>query len=185
MVRRPREPFVYNNDPGEDEADVQRAGVEHAVGRRSFDEEGYLYLTDRKLFMIISGGVNIYPQEIEDVLMLHPTVADVAVFGVPDPEMGEEVKAVIQPTPGVTPGPELAEEIMAFCRGISRTTSARGRSSSPRRSRLAERQALQNSSATPTGPIPLRAPPPEQGIADVGVESTGGARRRLRRAGRR
>ena len=61
------------------------------------DEDGFLFLTDRKAFMIISGGVNIYPQEIEDVLALHPKVADVAVIGVPDPEMGEEVKAVVQP----------------------------------------------------------------------------------------
>jgi long-chain acyl-CoA synthetase len=66
--------------------------------------------------MIVSGGVNIYPQEIEDVLVLHPAVADVAVFGVPDPEMGEEVKAVVQPAPGSVPGPELAGEILAFCR---------------------------------------------------------------------
>jgi acyl-CoA synthetase (AMP-forming)/AMP-acid ligase II len=80
------------------------------------DEEGFLYLTDRKLFMIVSGGVNIYPQEIEDVLVLHPAVADVAVFGVPDAEMGEQVKAVVQPAAGATPGAELAEEILAFCR---------------------------------------------------------------------
>jgi long-chain acyl-CoA synthetase len=66
--------------------------------------------------MIVSGGVNIYPQEIEDVLVLHPAVADVAVFGVPEAEMGEEVKAVVQPAPGAVPGPDLAAEIMAFCR---------------------------------------------------------------------
>ena len=65
------------------------------IGR--LDEDGYLYLTDRKAFMIVSGGVNIYPQEIEDVLLAHPDVLDAAVFGVPNPEMGEEVKAVIQP----------------------------------------------------------------------------------------
>ena len=61
------------------------------------DDEGFLYLTDRKSYMIISGGVNIYPQETEDVLITHPEVADVAVFGVPNEEMGEEVKAVVQP----------------------------------------------------------------------------------------
>jgi acyl-CoA synthetase (AMP-forming)/AMP-acid ligase II len=66
--------------------------------------------------MIVSGGVNIYPQEIEAVLVLHPAVGDVAVFGVPEPEMGEAVKAVVQPAPGVTPGPELEQEIIAFCR---------------------------------------------------------------------
>ena len=61
------------------------------------DEDGYLYLTDRKDFMIISGGVNIYPQEIENQLIQHPDVADVAVFGIPNEEFGEEVKAVVQP----------------------------------------------------------------------------------------
>ena len=66
--------------------------------------------------MIVSGGVNIYPQEIEDVLVLHPAVADVAVFGVPESEMGEEVKAVVQPAPGFEPGAALEAEIIAFCR---------------------------------------------------------------------
>jgi acyl-CoA synthetase (AMP-forming)/AMP-acid ligase II len=66
--------------------------------------------------MIVSGGVNIYPQEIEDVLVLHPAVADVAVFGIPEPEMGEEVKAVVQPAPGAVPGADLAAEIISFCR---------------------------------------------------------------------
>jgi fatty-acyl-CoA synthase len=80
------------------------------------DEEGYLYLTDRKAFMIISGGVNIYPQEIEDALILHDKVADVAVFGVPNSEFGEEVKAVVQPLPGVLANDDLAAELEAFAR---------------------------------------------------------------------
>ncbi|MEV5976550.1 acyl-CoA synthetase [Streptomyces sp. NPDC052114] len=80
------------------------------------DEDGYLFLTDRKAFMIISGGVNVYPQEAEDVLVLHPAVADVAVVGVPDAEMGEAVKAVVQVEPGITPGPELARELIDFTR---------------------------------------------------------------------
>lgn len=80
------------------------------------DEEGYLYLTDRKAFMIISGGVNIYPQEIENLLINHPRVSDVAVFGVPNADFGEEVKAVIQPTNWADAGPELAAELMAMCR---------------------------------------------------------------------
>ncbi|MEU1329340.1 acyl-CoA synthetase [Streptomyces sp. NPDC005865] len=80
------------------------------------DEDGYLFLTDRKAFMIISGGVNVYPQEAEDVLVLHPAVADVAVVGVPDAEMGESVKAVVQVEPGVVPGPELARELVDFAR---------------------------------------------------------------------
>ncbi|MBK9427616.1 MAG: hypothetical protein IPN63_09575 [Gammaproteobacteria bacterium] len=80
------------------------------------DAEGYLYLTDRATFMIISGGVNIYPQEIEDALVLHPKIADVAVVGVPDPEMGEAVKAVVQLATGNTPSPALADEIIAYAR---------------------------------------------------------------------
>ncbi|CAN7530959.1 acyl-CoA synthetase [Phenylobacterium sp. LjRoot219] len=80
------------------------------------DDDGYLYLTDRKAFMIISGGVNIYPQQIEDALALHPKVADVAVIGVPNAELGEEVKAVVEPAPGVAPSEALAQEIMEFVR---------------------------------------------------------------------
>ena len=80
------------------------------------DEDGYLFLTDRATFMIISGGVNIYPREIEDVLVMHPAVDDVAVIGVPNPDMGEEVKAVVQLVPGVEGTPELAEELIGFTR---------------------------------------------------------------------
>ena len=79
------------------------------------DEDGYLYLTDRKSFMIISGGVNIYPQETENLLITHPKVADAAVFGVPHPELGEEVKAVVQPMPDIEGSPELERELIAFC----------------------------------------------------------------------
>ena len=79
------------------------------------DEDGYLYLTDRKAFMIISGGVNIYPQETENILITHPKVADCAVIGVPDPDFGEAVKAIIQPMEGIAPSDELAEELMQFC----------------------------------------------------------------------
>ncbi|MEZ5560773.1 MAG: acyl-CoA synthetase [Pseudomonadales bacterium] len=81
------------------------------------DDDGYLYLTDRKHFMIISGGVNIYPQEAENVLITHPAVMDVAVFGVPNEEFGEEVKAVVQPRDMADAGPELAQELMDYCRG--------------------------------------------------------------------
>ena len=80
------------------------------------DAEGYLYLTDRKAFMIISGGVNIYPQEAENVLITHSRVADVAVIGVPNEEFGEEVKAVVQPADWREAGPELAEDLIAYCR---------------------------------------------------------------------
>ena len=84
------------------------------VGR--LDEDGFLYLTDRKAYMIITGGVNIYPQEAENVLALHPKVADVAVFGVPNEDFGEEVKAVVQPAEGVDAAPELERELIAYCR---------------------------------------------------------------------
>jgi long-chain acyl-CoA synthetase len=79
------------------------------------DDEGYLFLCDRKIDMIISGGVNIYPAEVEAVLITHPKVADCAVFGIPHDDWGEEVKAVIEPKPGAVPGPELEGEIVAFC----------------------------------------------------------------------
>jgi acyl-CoA synthetase (AMP-forming)/AMP-acid ligase II len=83
------------------------------VGR--LDEDGYLYLTDRQSNMIISGGVNIYPQEAENVLAGHPKVFDVAVIGVPNPEFGEEVLAVVQPADGVAGTDEDAEELIAAC----------------------------------------------------------------------
>jgi acyl-CoA synthetase (AMP-forming)/AMP-acid ligase II len=80
------------------------------------DDEGFLYLTDRKAFMIISGGVNIYPQEAENVLVSHPKVVDVAVFGVPNADFGEEVKAVVQPADMAEAGPDLEQELIAYCR---------------------------------------------------------------------
>ena len=84
------------------------------VGR--VDQEGFLYLTDRKAFMIISGGVNIYPQEIEDCLILHPEVADVAVFGVPNADFGEEVKAVVQPVEGTKGTQKLERRLLDYAR---------------------------------------------------------------------
>ena len=80
------------------------------------DEDGYIYLTDRSTFMIVSGGVNIYPQEAENLLIMHPKLVDAAVFGVPNEEFGEEVKAVVQPAEGVAAGPELEAELIAYCR---------------------------------------------------------------------
>jgi long-chain acyl-CoA synthetase len=80
------------------------------------DEDNFLYLTDRKTFMIISGGVNIYPQETEDLLITHPKVVDAAVIGVPNPDLGEEVKAIVQLPPGVEPDDALTEELLSFCR---------------------------------------------------------------------
>lgn len=81
-----------------------------------FDEDGYLYLSDRKIDMIVSGGVNIYPAEIEGVLVTHPAVADVAVFGIPDEEMGEQVKASVELVDGLEGSPELANEIISYAR---------------------------------------------------------------------
>ncbi len=95
---RPERPFEYHHD-AERTREAQHPGHENwtTTGDVGYlDEEGFLYLTDRKAFMIISGGVNIYPQEIENALTLHPAVYDVAVIGVPDREMGEQVKAVVQ-----------------------------------------------------------------------------------------
>ena len=94
---------------------ASRVGDLFTVGDIGYiDEDGYLYLCDRKSDMIISGGVNIYPAEIEGELVCHPAIADVAVFGIPDPEWGEAIKAVVQPEPGVTESDELTASILAF-----------------------------------------------------------------------
>jgi long-chain acyl-CoA synthetase len=109
-------PFEYLNDQ-EKTAQQRNPSGWTTVGDVGYlDEDGYLFLTDRKAYMIISGGVNIYPQEAEDVLITHPKVYDVAVFGVPNPDFGEEVKAVVQPVSMDDAGPELAEELLAYCR---------------------------------------------------------------------
>ena len=103
--------FTYHNDPDKTRDATNKHGWTSLgdVGRQ--DDEGYLFLTDRKSFMIISGGVNIYPQEIENLLVTHPKVADVAVIGAPDPDMGERVVAIVQPVNFGTAGPALAEEL--------------------------------------------------------------------------
>ncbi|MET3513901.1 fatty-acyl-CoA synthase [Pseudacidovorax sp. 1753] len=108
--------FTYHNDPGKTEGVFNAQGWSTLGDVGYLDEEGYLYLTDRKAYMIISGGVNIYPQEAEGVLTLHPKVADVAVFGVPNPDFGEEVKAVVQPVDMAEAGPALESELLAYCR---------------------------------------------------------------------
>jgi long-chain acyl-CoA synthetase len=108
--------FEYHNDPDKTAGSRDRHGWTTLGDVGRLDEDGFLYLTDRKAYMIISGGVNIYPQEAENTLVLHPKVADVAVFGVPDPDLGEVVKAVVQPIDPADAGPELEAELIAFCR---------------------------------------------------------------------
>ena len=109
-------PFEYFNDPVKTREARSEDGGMSTVGDVGYvDDDNFLYLTDRATFMIISGGANIYPQECENLLITHPKVADAAVFGVPNVDLGEEVKAVVQPMPGVEPCGELAEELIAFC----------------------------------------------------------------------
>jgi long-chain acyl-CoA synthetase len=109
-------PFEYFNDPAKTREARSADGSMSTVGDVGYvDTDGYLHLTDRATFMIISGGVNIYPQECENLLITHPKVADAAVFGVPNTDLGEEVKAVVQLMPDVPWGPQTAEELIAFC----------------------------------------------------------------------
>jgi long-chain acyl-CoA synthetase len=108
--------FAYHNDPGKTEQSRNQYGWTTLGDVGHLDEDGYLYLTDRRAFMIISGGVNIYPQELENLLVTHPKIADAAVIGAPDPEMGEKVVAVVQPTDWHEAGPQLRDELMAFSR---------------------------------------------------------------------
>jgi long-chain acyl-CoA synthetase len=109
-------PFAYHNDAAKTAAAHNRHGWSTLGDIGWLDEDGFLYLTDRKSNMIISGGVNIYPQEIENALAVHPKVADVAVVGAPDPDMGEKVVAIIQPRAWEDAGPALAQELQAYAR---------------------------------------------------------------------
>ena len=108
--------FSYYQD--EEKTEAARAGDMFTVGDIGYlDSDGYLFLCDRGSDMIISGGVNIYPAEIESELSCHPAVADVAVFGIPHDDRGEEIKAVVEPMPGVETGPELTAELLGFLGG--------------------------------------------------------------------
>ena len=107
--------FSYHNDPEKTASVMSEHGATFGdIGR--VDEEGYLFLTDRAAFMIISGGVNVYPQEAENTLISHPEVADIAVFGIPDEVMGEAVHAVVQPRDMGRAGPDLEAELIAYVR---------------------------------------------------------------------
>ncbi len=108
--------FEYHKDPDKTAEAHLEPGV-FTVGDVGYlDDEGSLFMSDRKIDMIISGGVNIYPKEIEGVLVTHPTVADAAVFGIPNEEFGEEIKAAVELIDGASPSDELAEELVAHCR---------------------------------------------------------------------
>ncbi len=108
--------FAYHNDEAKTAEAMNDRGWSTVGDMGYLDDEGYLFLTDRRTFMIVSGGVNIYPQEAENLLITHPKVYDAAVFGIPDPEMGERVHAVVQPVDWDDAGPEFATELMAYCR---------------------------------------------------------------------
>ena len=143
--------FEYHNDPEKTRQTFDERGWSTLWDVGYLDADGYLYLTDRLTYMIVSGGVNIYPQEVEDHLLLHPKVTDAAVFGVPDADLGEQVKAVVQPAAGVEPGPELEAELLgvlprrAGALQVPALGRLRGRAAARR-----QRQALQ---ARPPRPL--------------------------------
>jgi acyl-CoA synthetase (AMP-forming)/AMP-acid ligase II len=108
--------FSYHNDPAKTAGAYNDKGWSTLGDMGHLDAEGYLYLADRRTDLILSGGVNIYPREVEDALALHPAVADIVVFGIPDQEMGQRVHAVVQPAVAGAGTPELAAELIDFCR---------------------------------------------------------------------
>lgn len=108
--------FSYWNDPQKTQAATSPQGWRTFGDIGHVDAQGYLYLTDRRDFMLISGGVNIYPQEVEDALLEHPAIADVAAFGVPDDDLGERLVAVVQLEPGFAPSPAQEQALQAYCR---------------------------------------------------------------------
>ena len=148
----------YDNVPDKTAAAHREPGVFTTGDIGYLDDDGYLWLSDRKIDMIISGGVNIYPAEIETVLAGHPAVADVAVIGVPDDEFGEQVKAVVQLVEGTEPSEALAEELVTPVGRSWPATSDPRPSTGPRPS-PAPRPASSSrrTSAPPTGRAPVAA----------------------------
>ena len=109
--------FRYFNDENKTSSTYSGTGEYFTLGDVGYvDDDGFLFLTDRNANLIISGGVNIYPAEVDAVLLEHPAVGDAAVIGIPNEEWGEEVKAVVELADGVEPSAELAGELIAFCR---------------------------------------------------------------------
>ena len=158
--RRPSRPgFEYHKDEAKTKETFDAHGWASVGDMGYLDADGYLYLTDRRTFMIVSGGVNIYPQEAENILITHPKVFDVAVFGIPDPEMGEKVHAVVQPTVWDDAGTRArTRAARALPRAASRTTSARRRSTSIPSCRVnPPASSTSASSATGTGATRRRA----------------------------
>ena len=143
--------FDYHQD--EEKTRASRARGMFTVGDIGYlDADGYLYLCDRKSDMIISGGVNIYPAEIEAELSGHPAVDDVAVFGIPHEDWGEEIKAVVQPAPGAEPGPALTADLLAFLATGWRSSSCpRPSTTSPNCRATPTGSSTSGVSATPTG----------------------------------
>ena len=160
--------FEYHNDAEKTKSSRHPKGWSTLGDVGYLDEDGFLYLTDRKAYMIISGGVNIYPQEAENVLVTHPKVVDVAVFGVPNDDFGEEVKAVVQPVEmpaDADAADALAKELIAFCRSQLADVKCPRIDRLPRRAPPPpDRQALQ---APPQGRVlgrrrPLDLRPPDR-----------------------
>ena len=141
--------FAYKGDP--DKTASNRRGDYFTVGDMGeLDEDGFLYLRDRKIDMIISGGVNIYPAEIEAVLLSHPEVGDAAVFGIPHDDWGEEVKAVVEPALGVEPSPAFASELLAHCEAHAGALQVPAQHRLHRRDAArSQRKALQADAARP------------------------------------
>ena len=124
--------FAYKDDP-ELTKSVSKGRAFTLGDIGLLDEDGYLFIRDRAKDMIISGGVNIFPAEVEGVLSGHPSVGDVAVIGIPDPEWGEQVKAIVELVDGVAPSDELAEELVSYCQErMGRYKCPRGPSTSER-----------------------------------------------------